>query len=127
MKFTIDRKTWLRGEGEDDSALLREYDNKMCCLGGIARQCGITGIVGELSPAGVEEDQWDKFPEPLRPLKKPHTLKGVPLANKTYNDNSDLATDMMKVNDDEGISDEEREAKLKELCAPHGIELEFTD
>jgi hypothetical protein len=127
MKFTIDRKTWLRGEGGDASALLRESDNKMCCLGGIARQCGITGIAGELAPAGVEEDQWDKFPEPLRPYKRPYSGSIAESAHRTYNDNSDLAADMMRVNDDEVISDEYREAKLIALCAPHGIELEFTD
>lgn len=125
MKFTIDRKTWLRGEGGDDSALLRAYDRKMCCLGSVSLQCGINNIFGKSAPCSLKEEEWAKFPEVLRPLKKPvvyaKTTRG------TYNDNSDLAAAMMRVNDDEDISDEGREAKLIELCAPHGIELEFVN
>lgn len=33
LKFTVDRKRWLRGEGEPRSRLLRSSDGKMCCLG----------------------------------------------------------------------------------------------
>jgi hypothetical protein len=33
MKLTVDRKTWLRGEGDRVSRLLRPSDGQMCCLG----------------------------------------------------------------------------------------------
>lgn len=32
-KLQISRKIWLRGEGADESYLLREKDKKMCCVG----------------------------------------------------------------------------------------------
>ena len=41
MKFEIDRKRWLRGEGPSLSALLRKSDGKMCCLGFKAKALGI--------------------------------------------------------------------------------------
>lgn len=37
----IDLKTWLRGEGEEASRLLRPSDLKRCCLGFLGRACGI--------------------------------------------------------------------------------------
>lgn len=39
-KFTIDRRTWIRGNSEE-SALLRN-DGCQCCMGQIARQCGVS-------------------------------------------------------------------------------------
>ena len=41
MKLVIDRATWLRGEGHEQSYLLRECDGKMCCLGFFALACGL--------------------------------------------------------------------------------------
>ena len=39
--FTIDRATWLHGEGADNSYLLRPTDGKMCCLGHYLKAVGI--------------------------------------------------------------------------------------
>lgn len=121
MKFIIERSKWLRGEGMDDSALMRARDGKCCCLGLIALQCGIEAeeIKGVQSPSGVHHDLWDKFPEPFRPEKR-------------FLD-SPLAGDMMPVNDKEfeedesEYSDAQREAELTRLASGHGIELEFVD
>jgi hypothetical protein len=41
MKLTIDRDKWLRGEGSDNSALIRSADGKMCCLGFLGVACKI--------------------------------------------------------------------------------------
>jgi len=40
--FTIDRKTWLRGEGLSFSSLLRIKDNKRCCLGFYCQFLGVS-------------------------------------------------------------------------------------
>ena len=37
-KFTVDRKTWFRGQSSSDSKLLRE-DGQRCCIGFVAQQC----------------------------------------------------------------------------------------
>jgi hypothetical protein len=42
MKFTIDRKVWLCGEGGMNSRLLRSADGKMCCVGIFLKACGVT-------------------------------------------------------------------------------------
>lgn len=39
-KLTINRRTWLRGEGSEESYLRRAEDGKMCCLGFAAIQLG---------------------------------------------------------------------------------------
>ena len=39
--FVVDRKTWLRGEGHEQSVLLRGSDQKQCCVGFLMEQCGI--------------------------------------------------------------------------------------
>jgi len=41
MKLTIDRTNWLRGEGVQESYLLRATDGKRCCIGFLAQACGI--------------------------------------------------------------------------------------
>jgi hypothetical protein len=42
MKFVIDRSKWLRGEGTGDSFLLRPSDGKMCCVGQMCKQLGVS-------------------------------------------------------------------------------------
>lgn len=39
--LVIDRSIWLRGEGEDESRLLRVADGKMCCVGIYLAACGV--------------------------------------------------------------------------------------
>ena len=41
-KFVVDRSKWLRGEGFQDSFLLRPADDKQCCIGFLAGACGFT-------------------------------------------------------------------------------------
>ncbi len=40
-QFTINRATWLRGEGGPTSSLMRPRDGKMCCLGFLGLACGV--------------------------------------------------------------------------------------
>ena len=59
MKLIIDRAKWLRGEGADKSYLVRDSDQKMCCLGFYGCSLGIdpSAMNTERSP---ETKFWDK-------------------------------------------------------------------
>jgi hypothetical protein len=120
MKFIIDRTKWLRGEGDDLSFLIRVDDYKMCCLGQVGIQCGIPEdvLTDEHNPSSILLEKRIQWPEPLRPVMNP---------KYHFTMESELSGAMMRVNDDEALSDYEREAKLIELAAPHGIELEFVN
>jgi hypothetical protein len=99
-KFTVKRKTWLRGEGSTKSALLREKDQKMCCLGFYSLA---TGYKPE-EIAGVAD------PESL--FNRPEYLDGMESPDESW-DNlveaeqdgerrvqcTNVAQDLMKVND----------------------------
>lgn len=39
--FTIDRATWLHGEGSEPSFLLRRRDGKRCCVGFYLKSLGV--------------------------------------------------------------------------------------
>lgn len=134
--FTITRSKWLRGEGSDDSALLRASDSKMCCLGQVGEQCGIprevlSGATNlcNLGLSPVSADNIQAIPDALKPL------------NMGFWKDNTLARNMMSLNDapvgeiTEGLSsgeiliqsEEFREAKLTELAAAEGITLIFVD
>lgn len=52
MELIIKRSKWLRGEGGENSFLLRESDGKMCCLGFYGKVIGISAyrLKGYRSP-----------------------------------------------------------------------------
>ena len=64
MILKIDRRTWLRGEGPTDSALLRS-DGEKCCLGFYALACGLApeNILTLKTPSEVYENT--KMPDSL--------------------------------------------------------------
>lgn len=108
MKFTIDRKKWLRGD--EDSLLLRKKDRKMCCLGIFLNECGMKkkDLMGKGSPYSLDtplpqQAQW--------------------LTNQWGN--ADLTRELMKVNDDDTICDNTREKKLRELFRKKNITVHF--
>lgn len=113
MKFTVDRKTWYRGNGPKESRLLR-VDGMRCCLGHVGKQCGIVDeeLLSKSVPPDVNNSV-SKFPQWLQePYRRPRE------------DVSDMgnATD---INDEETFSDVVRESKLKAIFAKNGDELEF--
>lgn len=114
-KLTIDRSRWLRGEGSDISFLRRERDGKMCCLGFLALQCGMTvaKITGVANPSDVLDERW------------PLTIIGQD--DHCIVENTNLTNNMIEMNDAEWLAEEEREESLKKLFAVVGIELEFVD
>jgi hypothetical protein len=118
--YTVNRPTWFRGAGPQESRLLisqqhmKKSVGKSCCLGHIGLQCGIdpknmediglpSGITGELPK---DYDQWFVRHE-----------DGTNCASR-------LAQDMADVNDATYMTEEEREQKLKDLAAPF-FNIEF--
>lgn len=111
MEFTVNRKTWLRGEGDDDSYLLRGSDGKMCCLGFRAMACGHRpeDIVNHGTPFKLEYDacKWGAY---------------VDFVGQA---NSAACMEAMAVNDDSDIADAERESSLAIILAKLGDTVTF--
>lgn len=125
MKFTIDRRTWYRGR--KNSALIinnpqvkPEFQGYSCCLGHIAKQCGIPdntlkGIATPKSLRGLvslDSEFMDKLTD----------YKVMPYGTMM---NSPTCSSMMEVNDNRVIEDKNREAELIFLAAKLGWTLEF--
>jgi len=123
FKFTVKRKYWLRGEGSDNSFLLRDAEQNedmlMCCLGFGALACGYQeeDIIGAANPNDMVDYRplgfFQQITEEIHELQeyKPNQ-KGI---------------DLMATNDAESLSDTEREAKLTELFASIDVEVTFED
>lgn len=108
MRFTIDRKTWLRGEGCDASFLLRS-DGKKCCMGFYGLALGLTEVqlLSQRSPRGVAQWPKDWTKGRLADLMRVFELNDAELGEP-------------------GIgSEEERERRIRSLFGKHGVEVEF--
>lgn len=116
-KFVIDRKRWYRGKGDSESRLLVPGTQKMCCLGQVARQCGLKpkNIRDVSSPANVSTVLHDQFPK---------WLLGICVLDAKTID-SPACTNAMAVNDDPEITDKDRERQLKAIFKKHGATLTF--
>lgn len=110
-KLTIQRHKWFRGRGSEHSRLLR-HDGRMCCLGFYSLQCGLQPehILGCGLPSNAKT-----FDDPL-PLPQP----------MQWLDRCELR--IAGINDDEDITEEEREQELTESFKKYGnVEVEFVD
>ncbi len=118
MKFIIDRKTWYRGRSIG-SRLHRMEDDKKCCMGFIANQCGI-----ELSKLT------DRSTFAMLDCKSQELLADLGLMKKSNGyeagDNGEIAR-LYIINDEELYSDGYREQKIKEGLAILGHEVEFVN
>ena len=117
LKVTIDRAKWRcggdggpNGNGAGDTQLLND-SGYMCCLGFIAREAN-----SDLELLGASEP--DDLKEPIWGLS-------IPKPGSVRLKNTKLTFDAIRVNDDEELSFEEREAKLLELFKDSPYELEF--
>lgn len=118
MKFTVDRETWLRGEGPSDSYLLRGTDRNMCCLGFLAKACAYSDadIIGSSAPSTVAVLKGvNNFPKSLVELTGSNGLVNSMLCLKIMKANDRLSDD----------EDESREEKLTRLFKEADIEVEF--
>lgn len=111
-ELTVDKSIWLRGEGSSSSALLRESDGKMCCLGVYLHACGVTKelLKSQLRPSDVNTEI------PAWLLTKP---------GGKYNRTSPLARALIQANDDHFYTQAQRERKIKKLFAQAGVKVIF--
>lgn len=112
IKFTVFRDKWLRGIPEG-SCLLSDTGSR-CCLGHLARDLGATDdfLIRYSAPASSARGGFSGWPQFLL------TENGR---------NSEVAFQLMRVNDLGGLSESEREAELTELFAKAGIDVTFVD
>jgi hypothetical protein len=106
-KYTVDRKTWYRGMRGLRSRLLRP-DGTRCCIGFVGQQCGISDNWLLDRPAIADET-----PEVIE-AEWPEWMKVEHLVEQAY-----------EANDNPDLTGEQREAKLKEIFARNGDEIEF--
>jgi hypothetical protein len=139
MKLVIDRSRWCRGLRSTlpvqldavidplDVQLLR-FDGKRCCLGFFAQVCGIEddAIEGHGEPANVDTDvSVTADPLWMRMLVETTDEDEEDLPG-TF-ENSTLASALIEANDRDGYAEPEREARIAEMFATIGVEVEFVD
>lgn len=120
VKVTVERSRWLRGEGSTASALLREKDGKMCCLGFVCLALGRTEdqIRDKSSPTCGE---WTGDGSAM-------AGSGTRLIVRTDSGGWVKPSPIeraMVVNDNKDMSDSAREIALQKLLEEIGIDLEF--
>jgi hypothetical protein len=109
----VDRRTWYRGKGSEESRLLT-VDGKRCCIGFVGQQCGVSdddlrgkSDIRNAAACGVSRQVWPKW------------MRG---------DDHDASIYRAYItNDDTDLTDSERETKLKTIFAEYGDEIEFTN
>jgi hypothetical protein len=114
--LTIDRATWLRGE--KNSYLRRPSDKKMCCLGFLGKQLGVTytRMTNRSSPGSLKSADQKKFME-VGLLTRLSDM--APFETET-------CSLLMSVNDQvRNITEEYRESRLKTLFKTIGIKVKF--
>lgn len=104
MTFTIDRKTWLRGEGLDASRLLRPSDGKMCCLGSFALACG-------LSPEDIR-DKAEPSQVTISRVAPAVDLKAFGALINGDSTGKEIAGNLMAENDETEVDEDYRESKI---------------
>ena len=109
MKLIIDRKEWYRGEGIEESKLLRT-DGRRCCIGILGRAVGIPDhlllSIGGVGSTTHHQEAANKWPAWCQ------------------SDGGDIRC-AYGLNDRLDLSEKERERQLTELFARNDIEVEF--
>ena len=98
MNFVIRRDEWLRGEGFNQSSLLRTRDGKRCCIGIYGRALGIP-----------DEDMRDV---PAAPVNDPRWPQWI-------------GDGIYEANDQIGLDEERREARITKIFGKHGDSVVF--
>lgn len=141
-KLVIDRTKWFRGDSRLSKLIVPEADNKMCCLGFYAKECGYTDdeILGFAEPGqliraknSLENWQYEpienyacKFDKRLLDVRwwDKENADGTP-ARQYFLASSDLCHSLMHYNDSIHMPDKQREEKLTELFKQIDVEVEF--
>lgn len=117
MKFQIKRSQWLRGEGSENSYLLRSKDGKKCCVGFFANACGLNDDVIKNRADLVSINHNINFDENLNKL----IIDGILRLN------NDISCNIYKTNDDKYLCDGEREPLLATYFKEIDVDVEFVD
>lgn len=102
LKVIVNRKRWYRGQGDEYSALLLD-NNKMCCIGFLARKLGYTP----------------------KDIRNRATLYEVSNRDEFENEYDSTLSEAYKVNDEIMITDNKRERRLITLGKRMGVQFEF--
>ncbi len=117
-KFTVVRERWQRGKSDGQ---LLSMQGTRCCLGFLGRACGFTDE--EMLCMGLPEElHYDDFSPQTGSW--PSSIVRFEADENGVHD-TPLTSRIVKVNDDEWISDEGREQRLKELFREACIDVEF--
>jgi hypothetical protein len=108
--FVVQRSKWLRGAFGEASTLLNAQ-GRSCCLGFVARQCGVADerMLNKHRPSDTRETD---------------RLGGV-LVKLTDGTDTALTRTAMAINDSGVFNDPEREAQLTQLFKRAGYTLRF--
>lgn len=125
MKLTIDRSKWLRGEGSDESYLLRESDGKMCCVGFFAIACGVSpdeirGKKGiDMNHHKILDDcvSFSCLPNPPAKMGR-NKYRAVPVQ---------VLIDLYNFNDFKDVPEGQREMNIQDSFKTIGVEVTFVD
>lgn len=113
LNVTINRKRWTRGNTSGDSAL-RTETGQSCCLGFVARACGITTPVHSFIFSELNEEKFNLLPKGLRPVRKAGEYV-----------NTQLHDDLVSVNDSYDVRGAVREEKIAKLMKKANIKVKF--
>ncbi len=123
IKVQIDRKTWLRGVGSNDSVYkvrLRTEEGEQCCLGFVCKKLGLKNkdILDVGRPGHLV--RYDNFAQRNAKEKlTPVLLKVKEPTEKAW------VEEAITINDDSLMSETEREEKLTKLFAKNGLDVKF--
>ena len=115
MKLVIDRTKWFRGKSRG-SRLYRKQDGKMCCLGFLSLACGYT--VTEIRQHRTPFSLWDTTGEWRFPICREEQSSSLDDLRYIYGN-------LMITNDDEGISEPEREKQVTAEMKKLDVNVDF--
>ena len=114
-QFTIIREKWLRGD--EDTSMLLDDTGCRCCLGSYLQACGLTDA--QLQDRHVPADVRGGLPVEAQWLRRVIPIEGARQFTQDFH--------LMEVNDNEALTDAEREASITKLFKEQGIEVLFVD
>lgn len=127
-EFTVDRRRWLRGEGDGK---LRDEEGNRCCIGFYAGACGYKAdkLNGVCTLDELVSEKDDNFFS-IRGYDSDLIFKDYPKALRKAYESVQMGEDFFKnlyeINDDDDIRDKEREEKIKKIFKSRGIKVIFT-
>lgn len=125
-QLIIDRKRWLRGGdgGGYSSYLFRDEDKKMCCLGFWCRSRGLS--IDRIRDISSPIEVLNNFDRKDQTKTKTKTISLLsPLLTKNADNDNKICSLLMINNDNNKISEEERERRIGRDFAKIGIKVKF--